>query len=176
MGAIHWHYEGLVEQKQNQLFVKQYTMKEIVDVYQCRKALESMAASLAVDNMTEADEQIIRQIIKDTKQSVKDGNQKEIIRNNTRFHNKLVALSKNQSLIDVLEGLGSKILFYRNTIFRKYFRDASFLVEHEAIFQAILSGNHNKAKQAMEQHIDEDINVFLTYMKKAETEEGLKDD
>ena len=168
--------EGLIEQKQNQLFVKQYSAKEVIDVYQCRKALESMAASLVVNTITEADQKVFVQILEDTRQSLIDNDQQEIINNNTKFHKKLVTLSNNSALIDVLDGLESKILFYRNTIFRKYFRDASFLEEHEEIFRAVISGDRNKAKQAMEKHIDADIKAFSKHMKTTEFQGRLQND
>ena len=161
--------EGLVVQKGNFNHVAEYTQKDFVDVYQCRKALESMAVELAAQHITEKELSQLLEVLERSEEAFRQGKSKEIVNNNIRFHDIIVTSSRNNSLIDMLGRLSGKITFYRSTIIGNYHRNDVndvYIEEHRAIFTEISKRNGPAAKELMEKHMDSDIAAFISFMNK----------
>ncbi|RFU71464.1 GntR family transcriptional regulator [Peribacillus saganii] len=161
--------EGLVIQKGNYTFVVEYTQKDVIDVYQCRKALESLAAELAAQHIKENELFQLEEALNRSEEAFRQGDSKEIVKNNIEFHDIIVSCSRNDSLISVLGSLSGKIIYFRNTIIGSYHRNDindDYLSEHREIFNEISKGNAQNAKKLMEIHMDSDISAFVNFMNK----------
>jgi DNA-binding GntR family transcriptional regulator len=161
--------EGLVVQKGNYTYVTEYTQKDVIDVYQCRKALESIAAELAAQHITDGELTKLEEALNKSEEAFRKGYSKEIIKNNILFHDIIVSSSRNDSLINLLGSLSGKIIYYRSTIIGSYHRNDvndDYIEEHRAIFTEISKRNTQSAKKIMEKHMDSDISAFVSFMQK----------
>ena len=161
--------EGLVVQKGNYNHVIEYTEKDVIDVYQCRKALESMAVELATQYITGKELVQLEEVLERSEEAFQQGDSKDIIKNNILFHNIIVSSSRNSSLIEMIGRLSGKITYYRSTIIGNYHRNDvndDYIEEHRAIFTEIKKRNAATAKKLMEKHMDSDISAFVTFMNK----------
>jgi DNA-binding GntR family transcriptional regulator len=158
--------EGLIVQKGNYSYVIEFTKKDVMDLYQCRKALESMAAELATIHITEEELVQLKEALNKSEAALKKANSKEVVHYNTLFHDTIVNSSRNETLINILKGISGKILYYRNNIIGNYHRYDDFITEHKAIFNEIAKKDSIAAKKLMEHHIDSDIAAFLDFLNK----------
>lgn len=159
--------DGLLIQKGNNVHARKFSKKDMIDIYQTRKALESMAAELAAELRAEDDLKRMEKYLHLSEEAFKKGASKEVTDYNTKFHYTILEASNNRILKNSLESLGTLILYYRSLIFDNYQRTIGFLHEHKDIFEAIKNKNTSLAKKRMEKHIDADIEEFLHFLNKA---------
>lgn len=161
--------DSLLERKNDHIYVVQFSEKDVIDIYQCRKALDSLAAELASKRITDQQLDVLYQAIKQTEKAHKEKDSDKVIRYNTIFHEGVVSASGNETLIALLESLRNRILFMRrmrNTFITHQYNYEHFLTEHKQILEAIANRQPALAKQRMENHINSDIEAFKLIMSK----------
>ncbi|OIJ08709.1 hypothetical protein BKP35_17525 [Anaerobacillus arseniciselenatis] len=153
--------EGLlVRQKRNQLYIFTPTKKDLLEIYQCRKALESLATQIAAENITENEKLQFKEIIKRSKATINQVNQQsdaEFIFNNEQFHDFILAISKNQRLQTQLTQLRLLTNFYRQFSAREKGRKKEVFEDHYEIYEAIISQKSKEASKLMALHIERDL-------------------
>ncbi|MCZ8516615.1 GntR family transcriptional regulator [Paenibacillus filicis] len=152
--------EGLLIQDGNQLRVFKPSFQNVVELYLIREYLESLAARLAARNMSNSEIKELSSILAKTKSAISDNDRKEIIQQNTNFHDKIILASKNEELIKTLATIRSKVFFIRNTGHLSYFRENNFIKEHEKIFEIIMAKDEAGAEIEMKLHIQKDVEKF----------------
>ena len=161
--------DGLLTRNESVIHVYKPTLQDVIDLYQCRERLESLAARLAAKNMTKNLEKQIKEVLIKSQQTLGEENPYRVVELNTQFHELIITASGNNQLIGLLETIRMKSLYMRNNILRDYYISSnrkSYLNEHEQIFKAILEKNPNKAEQEMSHHIQNDLNAFYTLFEK----------
>ena len=153
--------EGLlVRGTRNQLFVFKPTQKDMIEIYQCRKALESLAAQLAAENITEEEKVRFKEIIEKSQPSI---NQEDLqgdspfIFSNKEFHHFILTICRNQRLQTQLTHLQLLTNFYRQFSARGKERKKRIYEDHFNIYQAIISHKSNEASELMQLHIERDL-------------------
>lgn len=149
--------DGLIVQNGNFLYVYQTTIQDIINVYQCRSSLESLAARLAAKHITNDQLQHLSNNIIETRAALKDKAVNEVVRLNTEFHDLIVLGSQNEQLVQLMGGIRKKVLYMRNSVFRHFYRKDQYLDEHELIYKAIEQKNEQKAEEEMKIHINNDL-------------------
>jgi DNA-binding GntR family transcriptional regulator len=179
--------EGLITIRVNiGAVVKSMSMKEYREMSEVRQALESGAAGLAATHRTEADlkaigasfdkmARAVETIAKDTKESF--ALLKEITREDIRFHLAILDAAGNDLLKKeilrlhlikrVVSNLHPDMARIQPSPSEKAKRDTrrgESLASHRKIYEAISKGDVLAAKSAMEQHIQEVIDLSLLAM------------
>ena len=96
--------EGIVERKQRRgVYLKQPSVKEIAEIYDLRSILEGFAARLTAKNATKKDIKELRTLAERFTQTKKDGNAEKCDEINVIFHNKIIRLSGNSTLIKITD-------------------------------------------------------------------------
>ena len=86
--------EGLVERRPYQGdFVSVFTSKQISDLYEVRKVLESLAIRLAIPRLTEESLSTIRLILDDIDAALKSGDMRSYSAADQRFHETIAQLT-----------------------------------------------------------------------------------
>jgi len=167
-------YEGLIVKKDQNLFIHQPSIDDIVELYQLRFSLEALSCYLAAEVITNEEIQELDDILQMTKKAINNGELQEIYEWNTRFHEAILYASKNKHLIFIMDGLRAKVLYCRNVLIRfDYVRMDKFFDEHYSIYKAIKEGRKKRAKILMEQHIRIDLDRILTLVPNKKGEGGL---
>ena len=159
--------DNLVEQKDNHLFVVQFSKQEVIEIYQCRKLLDAFAAELACRHITTKEIGILRDALEQTELARQSNDAEKVIHYNTIFHETIVFASRNMVLISLLESLRNRILIMRrmrNTLMTHYLGYEYFLEEHKGVLEAIVDNRPNLAKERMADHLGSDIQAFLNFM------------
>ena len=130
-------------------YVRQFSPKEIRDLYELRELLEVHsidAAQITPKLLSELSASINR-----TKKHLKDGNKLEHIEEDMRFHAMITAATGNEELSQVLENVHQKILLCRSKSYELSATTAP--VAHMKIYQALKKDARREARLAMREHI-----------------------
>jgi DNA-binding GntR family transcriptional regulator len=144
--------EGLVDERPRQgAFVKLFEPREIIDIYNLRVGIEVTAARLAVRR--QADLRPLRAILDSFHEAATHGDLAEAMRLEFDFHYELCALSGNGQLLQVYRALQGRVraaLSYDN----RANEDLRELPQrHEAILDALGTGDERVAARAVGAHI-----------------------
>lgn len=141
--------EGLVEVVPYKgVFVKQYTLNDIKEVYQCRETLEVMAIELAIVHIEPNEIDEIQSILK------KAGTDPTaIVTTNNYLHNFIYEKAENKRLVTLLESLKDVLLHDRNVSAYDATRRQEIYNEHMEILEALRAKDVEKAALFMKKHI-----------------------
>ncbi|MGM8211360.1 GntR family transcriptional regulator [Virgibacillus sp. W0430] len=164
--------EGLlVRDRKNQLFVYKPSVDDLIYIYQCRQALESLAVELAVEHLTDEKLKELGSIIEasnliSNEQVPTERTTAEFMRLSSDFHRAIINQSGNPRLKAQLDELKSLTHLYRAYNIQNQERRQFAHMEHEAIYQALCTKDGNKAKHLMEEHIKHDRHHLTTHFKR----------
>jgi DNA-binding GntR family transcriptional regulator len=127
--------------------------KEIDDLYQLRRVLESFAVRLAVEHISNADIAQLEKVLDAAVAALGAGDIEEYGVHDARFHGRLAELSGNDPLIETLERLSLRIQMGRTAANRvaHFAQDAA--TERDAILAALRARDADRAAELMDAHI-----------------------
>lgn len=136
--------------------VKELTLKDIDDLYAIKANLEGLAAKQATKNISEKNIEKLKQINeKFYKISLNKGNiVEEYLKYNIDFHNIFIIQSKNEKLIEILNGLDKNFQRLRTILVSKADRAEDARKEHTEIIKAFASKDPDLAEKTVRWHID----------------------
>lgn len=143
--------DGLIEVASwKGVIVKGIEQKDLLEIYECREALEGMVGKLAVRNITEEDIKILEKIL----EKCNEVETPEIlIELNTEFHNELLRIAKNERLSKLLNELMVVILYDRDISGRYSVRRKEIVAEHLDILKYLKKKDEKKVSELMAKHI-----------------------
>jgi DNA-binding GntR family transcriptional regulator len=155
--------DGLVVEEKGYLYVYKPTITDVIEIYQCRQSLESLAAKLMAQKGDEKANQELLNIIENTKLNIIEKNDQKVVELNTQFHNTIVMNSGNSHLIHLTKMIRSKVMYMRTNILKNYrkYDKIDYLYEHERIAEAIIQGEPARAEEEMKIHLNNDLNFLL---------------
>ncbi|WP_223592584.1 GntR family transcriptional regulator [Neobacillus bataviensis] len=153
--------EGLlVIDEKSRITVYKPSMKDIVDIYGCRIALESLAAGLTTRYATSQEIAEIENTVVNAKKYLNmDGEQNRLalIEENSRFHDLITKYSQNRRLMKQLRDLKSLSHYYRVLNFQGENREWIVFNEHQEILDQIKRRNEENASLMMKKHLETDL-------------------
>lgn len=166
--------DGLLVQKGSHTFVFEPNLEDALDLYICRESLESLAARLAAENITEKSGYRLLEIVNKTRTALSEKNREEVVKLNTEFHDLILDLSCNSELLKLIKVLKAKIIYMRNSVIHNYTRNIEFVDEHEEIARFLIKKDADVAEMLMKKHIRNDRDAFYNLLKQKVKE--TKDD
>lgn len=155
--AISWlASEGVVQHRPYQgNFVRTFTAKQVHDLYEVRKSLESLAVQEACTRMGEAELGKLRQIVETCHGALDAGDMDEFEAADRRFHQEIAEQSGNEMLIKSLHGLGLHIQLVRHLANKESSLRAETKEHRNGIIDAFTAGDPHAAAEMMRLHISE---------------------
>lgn len=146
--------EGLVIREPNRgarvRLVNEHEAYEIIEV---RMALEGLAARKAAEKITPEQCSELRAILEEMRSRHKEGDLLAYSDGNARLHRFIIECSGHQAVIDLVYTLKAQsVRFQYRTILTPGRPDRS-LAEHEAMVDAICSGDSDAAQAAVQYHL-----------------------
>jgi DNA-binding GntR family transcriptional regulator len=147
--------EGIVEYRSNRRnYVRKFTVKQVNDLFQVRSALEALAVRLAMPKISQEVTDKIRHILDQAEKALACNDMAAYSNADRDFHNTIIHLTGNETLITALERLSFQIQMIR-TIAN---RDATVVerthLERPRILAALETRDAEEAAKLMEEHID----------------------
>lgn len=148
-------------------YVAGISVKDIVDIFEVRAALEGLAAGLAAERITDEEmDQLERSIHKINLSDEHD--LKAIVEGDTTFHALIYKSSRNQRLEQIIMNLHEQINRFRITSLSQPGRLKIALDEHTKIVEAISDRNVEEAHQLATEHIENAEQSLLNALREEE--------
>ncbi|MBE3586904.1 MAG: GntR family transcriptional regulator [Thermoanaerobacter sp.] len=134
-------------------YVAGISVKDIVDVFEVRAALEALAAGLAAERITDEElEELERALVKTYE--VGENNLDALVETDTAFHELIYKASRNERLVQIITNLADQIQRFRATSLAQPGRTRHALEEHKQIVEAISERNVELAQILAREHIE----------------------
>ncbi len=142
-------------------YVAGITYKDITEVFEVRAALESLAAGLAAERITDEElDKLERSVVQIGE--VVDNDLEAIVRYDTEFHEIIYKASRNKRLKAIVLNLHEQIQRFRMTTLAQPGRTKHALEEHKKIVDAISERNVELASALAGEHIANAENSLLS--------------
>lgn len=145
--------ERLIEESGKGSVVLGITQEDVLDIMDIRQRIEGLASFYATKN---ANEESIKELahIMDLQDFYYEKRDYEHLRQmDDSFHDKICAMSKRTVISDTLLPLHRKTRRYRKASMENDARLVKMVEEHRAIYEAVISGDAEKAEMLTAQHI-----------------------
>jgi DNA-binding GntR family transcriptional regulator len=146
--------DGLVEREPHRgARVRLIDEREAVEILEARAVLEGVAARHAAQNATAADVKRLRQILKEMRRLLNNGDLLRASDENAVLHRTLLEIADHPTVMRLISMLKSQLVrFQYRTIMLPGRTERSF-EEHSAIIDAIAEGDPDAAEKAMRRHL-----------------------
>jgi DNA-binding GntR family transcriptional regulator len=153
--------EGLLEIVPNRgAMIRRLTLREMRELFQIRVGLETLAARLAAEAMTDlATKETFERDIKPIWDDRPRAPGADYIDENHQFHDAVVTASGNKQLLGLTRQLRLPVLMYQLAGTLKAENIAASLSEHRAIARAILAGDAKLAEKNVRDHLTRAMDV-----------------
>ncbi len=146
--------DGLVEIIPNKGYVvRQFSIKEIIEITQAREALEGMAARLACDRLKSADLDYVRSLFPDRSEKKAEEITEQMRINGEELHAFLIKKSGNFVIADLLSRFSEQISQSSTMASLLPDRKLEAYYEHIEIVDALLDRNAKEAELCMRKHL-----------------------
>lgn len=160
---IRLEQDGLLERIPNQgVFVKKFSIKDILEIQTVQELLESPTAQLAIENHTEADLAILRDNIERCKRAVSEDNLSTYCVESLRFHHTIYEASKNAVLAQILQNLREKLVIKSRIGFLNPERVHTNIQDHEKMLACLIERDTKQMAHVIRNHLAEAQKNFLS--------------
>jgi DNA-binding GntR family transcriptional regulator len=144
--------------------VAQITEKNLRDVLEVRRNLDTFAVELACERITEAQIQELENKIIFFEQATKEKNVKEIAEADVELHNFIVRVTGNDRLAELVKNLSEQVYRYRFEYIKDETTHNILVKEHREIYECMKKRNAACAKEAMRRHITNQENGIIKHL------------
>lgn len=165
-------FEGiLVREPAKGLVARIYTEQDVLDLYAFREPLDGTAAGLFAARADEVEIGFLGSIFQGLVEHYREGRIESVHHADFEFHRTIARGSRNRRLAEVLDDLYEECLYVTQSMYVRSAEDfqaeqreaiASELVqEHQAIFDAVTSGDPERAEHAARASVRTGISRFM---------------
>jgi len=154
--------EGLITLHPNKrMTIAKISSKDIIEVYQLRKWVCGLAATLLASKITEEDIVKFREMIREMELFVEKGKIIEYSKVADRYHRLMQHLSGNSRMENLSNNLHEQVYRYRVKSLKVKGRIEKSLSEHKKIIEAIIRNDPEQAKKFCQEHLDNALKNIL---------------
>ncbi|EOD59070.1 GntR family transcriptional regulator [Amycolatopsis vancoresmycina] len=147
----------LVVQSPRRVVVRQLARVDVEELFDVREALEGLAAGLAAARAGAAELKRLERALADAARATARGDAARITVLNSRFHDEIVAIAGNALLSTMLQPLEGRLRWLTSQ--NEHW--AELLDEHRRLYDAIASGDAERAKASAVEHVRVNREVTL---------------
>jgi len=133
--------------------VAQITEKNLRDVLEVRRNLDTFAVELACERITEGQIKELEKKVINFEQKTKLKNAKDIAEADVEFHDFIVSVTGNEKLVELVSNLSEQVYRYRFEYIKDETTHQILRKEHREIFECLKKRNITCAKEVMKRHI-----------------------
>ncbi|HEX3031466.1 MAG TPA: GntR family transcriptional regulator [Bacillota bacterium] len=150
-------------------YVAGISYKDIADVFEIRAALESLAAGLAAERITEEEMEALERSLVKVAESTESNDLNLLINADTDFHDLIYKASRNERLVQIVSNLREQIQRFRKTSLSQPGRMKLALDEHRQIVEAVCNRDVELASKLAKEHIEMAENSMLEVIRKEDS-------
>ncbi|MCG8402432.1 MAG: GntR family transcriptional regulator [Firmicutes bacterium] len=143
-------------------YVASFSVKDIVDIFEVRAALEGLAAGLAAERATPEELEEMERAVLQIYEVSNGQNLGVLVEKDTNFHELIYKSSRNQRLVQIVTHLKEQIQRFRTTSLAVPGRGKHTVEEHKSIIEAISERNIELAASLAREHIENAEQLLLS--------------
>lgn len=156
--------EGLIEKEVNRgATVKRIQISEAVQLNEARQALEGLVAAAAARNATGAQRRELALIAEEMQAAVATEDHLAYSNLNQVLHQRLRDISGHTIAAELITNLRARASHHHFRLALQPGRPTQSLPEHEAIIAAVIAGDADAARAAMDRHLSSVIDALLRW-------------
>ena len=145
--------------------IRQFSMKDIHDIYEFRKILEKASIKLIVANVTDENIEELSNILERYQNAIQNNNPEKATLGDLEFHKKLIEICNNPMIYEAMKGCMEKLTMVgRSLVNIDLFIQSSF--EHQEILSTLKARDTNKLTKQIKEHVSNARNRRLNILKK----------
>lgn len=142
--------EGFVEMLPRKgAYVADVSIKDILDVLEVRMFLEGLATNLAAERMTDEEIEELKVILQKFEDEIETMEKQEMIKLDNKFHDTIIKGSRNNKLMQIVQGLQEQFQRFRVIYFNEYSEHQDLIKYHRAIVKAIADRDSKKPRSML---------------------------
>ncbi|AWK85830.1 GntR family transcriptional regulator [Azospirillum thermophilum] len=158
-------HAGLVEkQPRHGAVVAPLKLHRMVQMFEVMSEIEGLCCRYAARRMSEEEKQALKRIHEESKAHMRARDLDAYYALNRAFHEALQAGSHNEPLQEIARSLFVRLAPYRRYQLNHPARVDDSFVEHDAVVEAVLAGDPERAYQAMRRHVTIQIDIFTEFV------------
>ena len=147
--------EGLVKiEPRRGAYASELSVKDMVDILEVRQSMEGLAAYYCAQRINDEQKEQLRDYALAFNEAVEEGVYEDMISYDTKFHHLIVECCDNDILVHMVEQLQELVLRFRYLYYSDFKRAEQMPAEHHEIFEAVASGDAERAREASALHIN----------------------
>ncbi|MDD6389565.1 MAG: GntR family transcriptional regulator [Firmicutes bacterium] len=147
--------EGLVKiEPRRGAYASELSVKDMVDILEVRQSMEGLAAYYCAQRINDEQKEQLRDYALAFNEAVEEGVYEDMISYDTKFHHLIVECCDNDILVHMIEQLQELVLRFRYLYYSDFKRAEQMPAEHHEIFEAVASGDAERAREAAALHIN----------------------
>jgi DNA-binding GntR family transcriptional regulator len=133
--------------------VREFTKEDVEEIFGIRTALESYAAYLATLHIAPDKISILEKKLKESEDALKKGNDDQVVRLNTEFHDLLYKSCKSRKLVEMINTFRDYFYRYRSVLL--HIDDAIRISneDHRQMLEAMKKKNPRLAERLVRRHL-----------------------
>lgn len=145
--------------------VKPITVREIHEIFGIRSVLESYAAYLTTENLTEKTFKQLEKAVENFDQALEKGDMEKLIKYNTIYHDLLYKSSGSKILYEMINRLWDYFYRYRRVMLEVTETAEISSREHRAMLLAMRQGDSHRVETLVRKHIIRGRDILVQEIK-----------
>jgi DNA-binding GntR family transcriptional regulator len=141
------------------------TARDVMEKFEVMSGLEQMAAMKVARSQAPETLALVKRIHRGMKRSAKEGNATQYYRQNDEFHRAIVMGAGNLTLVQMHQNLMLHVSRARNLMHMYEPLSEAAFEHHSEIVRAILAGDGDAARRAMEDHLGQVAALMLHHVR-----------
>lgn len=159
-------HEKLVEHTKKGIVVKGISVKDAYEIFEIRKALDTLATIKAIDYMEDKDFDSMQEILKQSEYYSQHNDTENVLKTFSQFNLFIYEKSQMLRLKEIVLELQEYLSYFREISVNSIERRQHAIQEHRAIFNNMKEKNIQKLTTITHEHLDRSLQVIVTEMEK----------
>jgi DNA-binding GntR family transcriptional regulator len=154
--------EGLVVHLPRKgVVVKGFSRDDVIEIYSIREALEALAITYTVKNITEEELEKLRECLELMRRYTEQDDTENLFRASQEFNDILIKSCRMPRLMDLISTYQEYLARFRMVTMKSRERKLSALKEHEEIFKAVAERDVERAEKLVRSHLRKALEIYL---------------
>ncbi len=144
--------------------VRTMTKEELWEAYTVRAALESLAAGIAAEKITDEELEELEQMVNDMIQAAEEGDMYLRVDINNRFHERIIEISQHKLIMQLSKSLRFASWSQSTGTFTSM-TSVEIATRHKKLLKPLREHNSEEAAKVMKEHIERSSQSMLEHWK-----------
>jgi len=155
-------------------YVSNMSIKDINDVYEIRISLDTLAAGLAAERISDEELEELQRLLVKVGQAIEENDMAKVVESDIEFHDVLYRASRNERLRNIINNLREQITVIRGVSMRYPGRLKDTQEEHRHLVESIAARNVEKSQEAARIHLENAERTLMIAMSERKGSDDIR--